>query len=51
MLHRHAIGACALATALGLLSGAASAQDLSKFPDWSGEWLRTYGGLRSVDKK
>ncbi len=50
MISRHAIGALALAAALGLWCDAAPAQDLSKFPDWSGQWLRTYGGNPRYDQ-
>jgi hypothetical protein len=31
------------AAALCLIAGLASAQDLSKYPDWSGQWKRTSG--------
>src|ERR1700693_4036901 len=48
---RHTIGARALAAVLSLWCDAASAaQDLSKFPDWSGQWFRTYGGNPRYDQ-
>jgi len=50
MLHRRLIGALALAAALGLACDAALAFDESKFPDWSGQWLRTYGGNPRYDQ-
>jgi hypothetical protein len=50
MLDRGLIGALVLAAALGLGCGAAPAQDQSKFPDWSGQWFRTYGGNPRYDQ-
>jgi len=50
MLHRRLIGALALAAALVLACDAALAFDESKFPDWSGQWLRTYGGNPRYDQ-
>src|ERR1700730_8695869 len=50
MLHRCLIGAFALAALLGLACDAALAHDESKFPDWSGQWLRTYGGNPRYDQ-
>src|SRR5438552_15351764 len=50
MLERNSIAAIALATALiGSLAGA-QAHDESKFPDWSGQWLRNYGGNPRYDQ-
>jgi len=49
MLDRHLIGAFALAASLGLACDAARAHDESKFPDWSGQWFRTYGGNPRYD--
>jgi hypothetical protein len=47
MIDQRLFGSIALAAALGLASTAAVAQDpskdLSKFPDWSGQWHRTSG--------
>jgi hypothetical protein len=48
MLFRHAIVACALAAVL--TCGAALAHDESKYPDWSGQWFRTYGGNPRYDQ-
>jgi hypothetical protein len=48
MLVRHAIAACALAAAL--TSNVAAAHDESKYPDWSGQWFRTYGGNPRYDQ-
>jgi hypothetical protein len=42
MLDRGSIGALALAASL-LACNAALAHDESKYPDWSGQWTRTYG--------
>jgi hypothetical protein len=50
MPHRRLIGAFALAASLGLACDAALAQDESKFPDWSGQWFRTYGGNPRYDQ-
>ena len=50
MLDRRLIGAFALAALLGLACDAALAHDESKFPDWSGQWLRTYGGNPRYDQ-
>ena len=50
MLMRNSILSIVLATALiGSLAGA-QAHDESKFPDWSGQWLRTYGGNPRYDQ-
>jgi hypothetical protein len=44
MLDRSLIGSIAAAAVFCLASGGgAPAQDLSKFPDWSGQWKRTSG--------
>src|SRR5882724_5568267 len=48
MFFRHAIAACALAAAL--TSNVATAHDESKYPDWSGQWFRTYGGNPRYDQ-
>jgi hypothetical protein len=40
--------ACAVVAAL--TCGAASAHDESKYPDWSGQWFRTYGGNPRYDQ-
>ena len=50
MLYRFSIGAFALAGWLGLAGNAALAHDESKFPDWSGQWFRTYGGNPRYDQ-
>jgi hypothetical protein len=48
MLDRGSIAAIALAAALALPPGA-QAHDESKYPDWSGQWIRTYGGNPRYD--
>jgi hypothetical protein len=48
--HRRLIGVFALAASLGLACDAAAAHDESKFPDWSGQWFRTYGGNPRYDE-
>jgi hypothetical protein len=35
---------------LAMVQAPASAQDQSKFPDWSGQWTRTYGGNPRYDQ-
>jgi hypothetical protein len=50
VLNRRLIGAVALAAALSLAGNAARANDESKFPDWSGQWFRTYGGNPRYDQ-
>jgi hypothetical protein len=50
VLNRRLIGAFALAALLGSVGVAAPAQDESQFPDWSGQWLRTYGGNPRYDQ-
>jgi hypothetical protein len=50
MLDRRSIGAFALAASLGVACSAASAHDESKYPDWSGQWTRTYGGNPRYDQ-
>jgi hypothetical protein len=42
MLYRGLIGSIAAAAVLCVAAGA-RAQDLSKYPDWSGQWKRTSG--------
>ena len=43
------IAALALALSLGTAGVAAPVQD-ARFPDWSGQWLRTYGGNPRYDQ-
>jgi hypothetical protein len=44
MLYRNLIGSIAMAALVSVASGVgAQAQDLSKYPDWSGQWKRTSG--------
>jgi hypothetical protein len=43
MLHRSSLAALALTAALSLTIGTASAFDATKYPDWSGQWLRPAG--------
>jgi hypothetical protein len=43
MRHRNAIVAIAIITGLGMTG--ARAQEMSKYPDWSGQWLRI-GGIQ-----
>jgi hypothetical protein len=50
MLNRRSIVAFALTGWLGLACDAALAHDESKFPDWSGQWFRTYGGNPRYDQ-
>jgi hypothetical protein len=45
MAYRSTIAAVALVTALNLAGAGARAQDISKYPDWSGQWLRI-GGIQ-----
>jgi hypothetical protein len=45
MAHRNTVAAVALAAALTSSAAGALAQDLSKYPDWSGQWLRM-GGIQ-----
>jgi hypothetical protein len=45
---RDSIAAIALITGLVMPPGA-QAHDESKLPDWSGQWLRTYGGNPRFD--
>jgi hypothetical protein len=40
MSHRSATHAYALATMLLIVNGSSQAQDLSKYPDWRGQWSR-----------
>lgn len=49
MLDRRVIGAVALIALLGLACDIARAHDETKFPDWSGQWYRTYGGNPRYD--
>ena len=48
MLDRGSIAAIALAAALTLPAGA-QAHDETKYPDWSGQWIRTYTGNPRYD--
>src|SRR2546423_53209 len=52
MIHRSSIVAMALAAlaALAVTVGDAQAFDESKYPDWSGQWTRTYGGNPRYDQ-
>ncbi len=50
MLARDLIGGFALVASLGLACTASAAPDGAKFPDWSGQWLRTYGGNPRYDQ-
>jgi hypothetical protein len=43
MPHRNLFASLAGAAVLCVAAGLASAQDLSKYPDWSGQWKRTSG--------
>jgi hypothetical protein len=43
MLHRSMIGAIALAAWLAVALAAAQAQDMSMYPDWSGQWRKPNG--------
>jgi hypothetical protein len=45
MRYRNAMALIALVTGLSLSGAGAHAQDLSKYPDWSGQWLRI-GGIQ-----
>jgi hypothetical protein len=45
MSPRYALATILLMAVLGIARGAAYAQDLSKYPDWSGQWLRI-GGIQ-----
>ena len=50
MLERNRIAAIVLATALVAPLARAQAHDESKFPDWSGQWTRTYTGTPRYDQ-
>jgi len=43
MLDRNSIGFIALAIGLGMTTAGAQAPDLTKYPDWSGQWRRPPG--------
>ena len=43
MLERNSFAAIAVTVALSLATAAAQAQDLSKYPDWSGQWRKPQG--------
>jgi hypothetical protein len=47
--NRHVIAALALLATLGLTCDMARAHDESKYPDFSGQWFRTYGGNPRYD--
>jgi hypothetical protein len=49
MLVRNSILSIVLAAALMVPLAGAQAHDESKFPDWSGQWLRNYGGNPRYD--
>ena len=44
MLHRSLMSAIAIAAALGLGMAGAHALDVTKYPDWKGQWMRVGGG-------
>jgi hypothetical protein len=48
MRHLTAIGAAAFVAALATMIGA-TAQDASKYPDWTGQWRRAEGGPNRYD--
>src|SRR3954470_9805395 len=48
-MQKLSIAAIALA-ALSFACAGARAHDESKFPDWSGQWTRTYGGNPRYDQ-
>jgi hypothetical protein len=50
MMLRASIGGIALAALLAAACTTASAHDASKFPDWSGQWTRTYTGNPRYDQ-
>lgn len=50
MADRRWLGALALAASLGLFCTPAPARAQGKFPDWSGQWFRTYGGNPRYDQ-
>jgi hypothetical protein len=50
MLHRRSVDVLAALALLGLACSAASADDESTFPDWSGQWYRTYTGNPRYDQ-
>ena len=50
MADRNLLTAIAVATALMATLAGAQAHDESKFPDWSGQWLRNYGGNPRYDQ-
>ena len=47
---RASLGGITLAALLAAACSAASAHDASKFPDWSGQWTRTYTGNPRYDQ-
>lgn len=50
MLHRGPIGSIALAAIFALAAAGARADDLSGYPDWSGQWFRAGGIQFDPDK-
>ena len=48
--NRHVIAALALAATLGMTCEMARAHDESKYPDFSGQWFRTYRGNPRYDQ-
>ena len=48
-INRRVIAALALAATLGMTCDMARAHDESKYPDFSGQWFRTYGGNPRYD--
>ncbi len=50
MRQRRWLGALALAALFWANAGPASALDDAKYPDWSGQWHRTYGGPPRYDQ-
>jgi hypothetical protein len=49
MLNRHLMAAFALAASLSMTCDAARSHDETKYPDFSGQWFRTYGGNPRYD--
>ena len=46
MLYRRLIGSIGLAAVVGMVSGVcAQVQDVSKYPDWSGQWKSAFDPL------
>ena len=49
MPNRSSVGAAVLVASMGAGCFTASAHDETKFPDWSGQWIRTYSGVPRYD--